>query len=166
MPWQQLIVDILALPGVVVVVVPAILVGRFGLDPLQLWTNPLVRLACWGVGAILIVAGLVVATRAGAVLVRLGEGSIGPWHPTHRLVDVGIYDRVRNPMLLGIFSILLGEALVLASPAVFVWFVLFVAGNLVYVPLVEEPALRRRFGATYDLYCQRVPRWLPRLRRP
>jgi protein-S-isoprenylcysteine O-methyltransferase Ste14 len=27
----------------------------------------------------------------------------------------------------------------------------------------EEPALRSQFGAGYDAYCRRVPRWLPRL---
>jgi len=26
---------------------------------------------------------------------------------------------------------------------------------------VEEPALRRQFGAKYEEYCERVPRWLP-----
>ena len=30
--------------------------------------------------------------------------------------------------------------------------------------LVEEPGLRRRFGAEYEEYCARVPRWLPRVR--
>jgi len=31
----------------------------------------------------------------------------------------------------------------------------------VAVVRVEEPELRRRFGATYQHYCERVPRWLP-----
>ena len=26
---------------------------------------------------------------------------------------------------------------------------------------VEEPALRQHFGATYEQYCRRVPRWFP-----
>ena len=28
--------------------------------------------------------------------------------------------------------------------------------------LTEEPTLRSTFGAEYDAYCRRVPRWLPR----
>jgi len=28
----------------------------------------------------------------------------------------------------------------------------------------EEPELRRLFGAAYEAYCCRVPRWIPRLR--
>ena len=30
------------------------------------------------------------------------------------------------------------------------------------VVLLEEPQTRRRFGADYDDYCRRVPRWIPR----
>jgi protein-S-isoprenylcysteine O-methyltransferase Ste14 len=30
-----------------------------------------------------------------------------------------------------------------------------------FVVLVEEPLLRRRFGAAYEAYCQAVRRWLP-----
>ena len=30
------------------------------------------------------------------------------------------------------------------------------------VTLVEEPALARTFGASYDRYRARVPRWIPR----
>ncbi|MYN65455.1 MAG: hypothetical protein F4X11_10555 [Acidobacteria bacterium] len=31
--------------------------------------------------------------------------------------------------------------------------------------LKEEPDLRRVFGAQFDAYCRKVPRWIPRLRR-
>jgi protein-S-isoprenylcysteine O-methyltransferase Ste14 len=36
--------------------------------------------------------------------------------------------------------------------------------NALYMPLFEEPGLKRRFGADYDMYAANVPRWLPRLR--
>jgi protein-S-isoprenylcysteine O-methyltransferase Ste14 len=36
--------------------------------------------------------------------------------------------------------------------------------NVIYIPLLEEPQLRERFGASYDAYCRHVPRLLPRLR--
>ena len=41
---------------------------------------------------------------------------------------------------------------------------MFVGVNALYLPLVEEPALRRRFGADYDRYTANVRRWIPRLR--
>ncbi len=30
--------------------------------------------------------------------------------------------------------------------------------------LYEEPILRRRFGESYEEFCKRVPRWVPRIR--
>ncbi len=43
------------------------------------------------------------------------------------------------------------------------WAALFAAANMVYIPLIEEPGLARRFGDDYRLYKNNVPRWLPRL---
>jgi len=42
--------------------------------------------------------------------------------------------------------------------------VVFIAFNT-FITYYEEPTLRKKFGAAYDDYCQRVPRWIPRLRR-
>ena len=39
-----------------------------------------------------------------------------------------------------------------------------IAAHLMVVQ-VEEPELRRRFGASYDEYSREVPRWFPALRR-
>jgi protein-S-isoprenylcysteine O-methyltransferase Ste14 len=30
--------------------------------------------------------------------------------------------------------------------------------------LYEEPALKRKFGTTYEEYLKRVPRWIPKFR--
>jgi protein-S-isoprenylcysteine O-methyltransferase Ste14 len=40
------------------------------------------------------------------------------------------------------------------------WIIWFVAVN-VFVMAYEEPALRRRFGASYDEYVRHVGRWIP-----
>jgi len=40
----------------------------------------------------------------------------------------------------------------------------FAVGVNVFVLLTKEPALRRKFGAKYEEYCRRAPRWLPRLK--
>jgi protein-S-isoprenylcysteine O-methyltransferase Ste14 len=42
--------------------------------------------------------------------------------------------------------------------------VIFFAGTMLFVLFVEEPSLRKKFGAEYEEYCRRVPRWIPRLR--
>ena len=68
-------------------------------------------------------------------------------------------------MYIGVLLVLLGEALLFQARIlleytleVFVFFFLFV---LIY----EEPALRKKFGESYDRYCATVPPWIPRLRR-
>ena len=68
-------------------------------------------------------------------------------------------------MYLSVTAIILGEALVVHSLALAVyWAVWFVAAN-VFVVVYEEPALRQRFGASYDVYAQEVGRWIPRFRK-
>ena len=69
---------------------------------------------------------------------------------------------MRNPMISGVCAVLLGEAVVLGSLVVGGWFLLFLALNLVYIPLVEEPDLERRFGEEFARYREGVPRWIPR----
>jgi protein-S-isoprenylcysteine O-methyltransferase Ste14 len=120
----------------------------------------------WGAlpGAMLIGAGLLLVVRTVALFARVGEGTLAPWDPTARLVVVGPYRHVRNPMISGVALILLGAAAVFGSPPLALWFAAFALVNAVYMPLVEEPGLRRRFGEQYERYRANVPRWLPRLR--
>ena len=67
-------------------------------------------------------------------------------------------------MISGVVFVLFGEALLLGSRPHLLWALLFLAVNLVYIPLLEEPLLERRFGAAYREYCRHVPRIMPRLR--
>jgi protein-S-isoprenylcysteine O-methyltransferase Ste14 len=67
-------------------------------------------------------------------------------------------------MISGVLFVLLGEAAVLGSAGLLIWAAAFLAANAVYMPLFEEPGLRRRFGEDYETYAANVPRWLPRLR--
>jgi len=95
---------------------------------------------------------------------RQGRGTPAPIDPPKELVAVGFYRYVRNPMYVGILAMLIGH---------FLWFgywnllmyavVVFFAFNT-FVTYYEEPTLRRNFGAAYEEYCRRVPRWIPRLR--
>jgi protein-S-isoprenylcysteine O-methyltransferase Ste14 len=77
----------------------------------------------------------------------------------------GPYRHVRNPMITGVALILGGEAVLFQSWPLAILLAVFVGVNAIYFPLVEEPGLRRRFGAEYDVYRANVPRWVPRLRR-
>lgn len=53
----------------------------------------------------------------------------------------------------------------LGSTAILVEFAVFALANALWMPLVEEPGLVRRFGEDYLAYKRAVPRWIPR-RRP
>jgi len=67
-------------------------------------------------------------------------------------------------MISGVIFILAGEAMLLASRPHALWALTFLGLNLIYIPLLEEPLLRRRFGEAYLEYCKHVARILPRLR--
>lgn len=140
----------------VTIVVPGLILWRSGAE-LAPW--PLAT-----VGVALIGLGLVLVTWTVSLFARIGMGTLAPWDPTSRLVVVGPYRHVRNPMISGVLTVLLGEAALFGSLPLLVWFGAAFAANAVYFPLVEEPGLRERFGEDYDAYRANVPRWLPRLR--
>jgi protein-S-isoprenylcysteine O-methyltransferase Ste14 len=93
-----------------------------------------------------------------------GKGTLAPWDPPCALVLRGPYRFVRNPMISGVIFILFGEAFVLLSLPHGVWAAAFLMLNLLYIPLMEEPQLERRFGEPYREYRRHVRRFLPRLR--
>ena len=83
-------------------------------------------------------------------------------HLARRLVAVGPYRYVRNPMISGVLTMLVGEMLFLGSRVIGIWAATFIAINQVYFMLLEEPGLERRFGTAYREYKLAVPRWIPR----
>jgi protein-S-isoprenylcysteine O-methyltransferase Ste14 len=99
-----------------------------------------------------------------SLFASFGEGTLAPWDPPRRLVVRGVYRRVRNPMISGVLFVLLGEAALLGSPPILVWFLFVFALNALYIPLIEEHSLANRFGEEYLDYRRNVPRWIPRLR--
>jgi len=115
-----------------------------------------VGLAALGIGLVLFTASL-------RRFATEGEGTLAPWDPPRRLVVRGPYRFVRNPMISGVIFVLLGEALLLLSLPHALWALAFLALNLVYIPLLEEPQLELRFGDPYREYCRHVPRVVPRV---
>ena len=113
-------------------------------------------------GALMMFAGLRLAYETMSLFGTKGEGTLAPWDPTRRLVVLGPYRRVRNPMITGVALVLLGEAALLGSTAILIEFAIFGLANALWMPLVEEPGLVRRFGDEYLEYKRAVPRWIPR----
>ncbi len=155
---------ILLLPFNVTIVIPGIILyatrsTNFG------WrlSSPL-NLVPIFLGIFLICIGLALMYKTIALFARLGKGTLAPWDRTRKLVVHGIYRHVRNPMISGVFCILLGEAVLAGSFPLLIWFAVFFVLNLIFIPLFEESSLEARFGDEYELYKRNVPRWLPRLK--
>src|SRR5215813_825027 len=114
-------------------------------------------------GSILGLIGLFIMTVCICSFVRIGRGTLAPWSPTKRLVIKGLYRYVRNPMILGVLTVLLGEALIVRSESILIWAGVFFIINTIYFIVYEEPNLEQRFGDDYREYKKHVSRWLPRL---
>jgi protein-S-isoprenylcysteine O-methyltransferase Ste14 len=78
-----------------------------------------------------------------------------------RLLCEGIYARTRNPRYLEFLALSFAYVAFANYTGTWVLYALmFPALHLVV--LLEERELRERFGAEYEDYCRRVPRYLPR----
>jgi protein-S-isoprenylcysteine O-methyltransferase Ste14/HD superfamily phosphohydrolase YqeK len=110
----------------------------------------------------LFVSGTAIYLRCLWDFATAGRGTPAPIAPPKELVVRGLYRTVRNPMYLGVLAIIAGW-LALFPSRVLLEYAALVAGSFhAFVVLVEEPLLRRRFGAAYDVYCRKVARWWPR----
>jgi protein-S-isoprenylcysteine O-methyltransferase Ste14 len=111
------------------------------------------------------VLGFAVALRCVWDFGWTGRGTPAPIAPPQRLVVVGFYRYVRNPMYLGFAAGWIGLWVVFgqASPAVMAAIAAVALAVHLFVVFYEEPTLRRKFGADYEEYCRNVSRWRPRL---
>jgi protein-S-isoprenylcysteine O-methyltransferase Ste14 len=114
-------------------------------------------------GAVLTLAGVMLALRSALLLAGRGRPQRGPRPP---LVIAGPYTRVRNPLLLGLLLVLVGVAVASGSTALGVGAVAAAVAAHVWVVRFEEPHLQARFGEAYREYLARVPRWVPHVARP
>ena len=159
--WLRHLLSIAILPFTVTVLVPTWIARRAGVVP-SLGDDPLEWLLQLA-GLVLLASGLLFFVASLRRFAVDGKGTLAPWDPPRHLVVRGPYRYVRNPMISGVILILCGEALLLLSLGHAVWAALFLAANVTWIPLFEEPQLARRFGESYREYCRHVPRVIPRL---
>jgi protein-S-isoprenylcysteine O-methyltransferase Ste14 len=111
------------------------------------------------------ILGLLMVTWVAASFVRTGKGTPIPIEPPKHLVIQGLFRYLRNPMYAGALLILLADLLYFPS----LWLLIYTAVLWtilhIFVVFIEEPQLKRRFGAEYEQYIESVPRWIPHLRR-
>ncbi|MBU4557367.1 MAG: isoprenylcysteine carboxylmethyltransferase family protein [Actinobacteria bacterium] len=110
---------------------------------------------------LLIVIGIALIVAARVELNRAGT----TWHPTEpgrstALVTSGVYRLSRNPTYLGMEIVLIGWAVLLASPVAVLVSALFVVyiGRFQIRP--EESTLSVSLGQEYGDYSERVRRWV------
>jgi len=92
-----------------------------------------------------------------------GLGTPAPIAPTKFLVPTALNRYVRNPMYIGGFGVLLGEAATFHSMRLLGYAAFLCIPVQLFVVYYEEPTLRRQFGDSYEPYRRSVPRWIPRL---
>lgn len=119
-------------------------------------------------GLLCLIGGAVMVVKVKKHLttkIQLGVPEYSPKSHPGRLLTEGIYSKIRHPRYVELGLGLLGYAFVANYLATYILFLLYLP--VIYlVVLVEERELRERFGKEYDDYCRRVPRFVPRWRRP
>jgi protein-S-isoprenylcysteine O-methyltransferase Ste14 len=142
-------------PGTVAFVIPWLLLQQSG-------GTVFVTPSPWLIGLLPLGVGVGLYLWCAGAFTFIGHGTPAPIDAPTILVAQGVYRWVRNPMYVAVLSIVVGEAtllrsLLLAGYALLLWAIFHA-----FVIAVEEPSLRRQFGASYETYLRTVPRWLPR----
>jgi protein-S-isoprenylcysteine O-methyltransferase Ste14 len=123
-------------------------------EPLRVW-----------LAGVLFLVGVAAWVSCLDVFSRRGRGTPLPMDAPRHLVTTGLFSVVRNPIMAAELLVIWAEALYLASLGVVLYAALISVLAHLLVVHVEEPELRERFGDSYESYCRKVPRWLPRLGR-
>lgn len=92
----------------------------------------------------------------------IGKGTLAPWDPPKKLVTVGLYRFVRNPIYVGVVGFVVGWSLIAGSRPVAVYAAVLAVGFHVRVIFYEEPTLARLFGDEWYRYSANVTRWWPK----
>lgn len=111
---------------------------------------------------ILLIGGGLLLDVAALLQFRKARTTINPLRPENSstIVTSGVYRVSRNPMYLGMLTVLTGIALLLKALAGFFLLPVFVLliNRLQIIP--EEHTLLRLFGAPYDAYLKSVRCWI------
>lgn len=94
-----------------------------------------------------------------------GKGTPIPFEATQKLIIVGPYRYMRNPMVISVTFVMGGLAIILGTYILFVVFILLFVQMYLYTVRIEEPEMEARFGQEYEKYKSIVPRWFPRWKR-
>lgn len=142
-------------PGIILLYLP-LRMTRFRVPPRE----PVWQLLLAGA---LILVGLAPLFESIVRFIRIGRGTLVPTTRTEHLVVSGLYRYVRNPMYVGVLTVLIGEVVLFASRDLAIYTAVVWLGMHLFVCFYEEPTLTARYAERYAVYKRHVPRWLPRL---
>ena len=110
-------------------------------------------------GIVPVILGISIAASSSRAF-KQAETSLVPFDEATMLVTSGFYRFTRNPMYLGMLSVLLGCAVTVGSTCALAVPVLF--GIIIELRFIrpEEAMLRELFPEDFAAYCERVRRWL------
>ena len=144
-------------PPIVAAATAALMLGAAWLLPFlgfgfELKTVFAITLACAGV----------LVSLTGVVQFWQARTTVNPLKPdsASALVVAGIYRWTRNPMYLGMATVLTAWGIYLANIGALAAVALFVACMNRFQIAPEERALQARFGADFEAYRARVRRWI------
>ena len=148
----------LFLHGLVVGIIPWWIAGGFHIPegPLGLVAIP---------GTLLGIGGAALIFWTSLLFADVGRGTLLIFDPPKKFVVQGPFRWIRHPIYAGALLIAFGETLATLSLRLLIYTACLAAAAHLNVVFVEEPVLRKRFGDLYDVYCAKVPRWIPRLRK-
>ena len=152
-PILKTILFTILVPGSVLVFIPQRLLGGF--------PRPAAGPLTW-LGGLIILLGASIYFRCAWEFAVRGLGTPAPIAPTKFLVTTALHRYVRNPMYIGVFLVLPGEAALFRAPLLLAYAAFFCVPVELFVVYYEEPTLRRQFGESYEQYRSSVPRWIPK----
>ncbi|ELY55524.1 methyltransferase family protein [Natronolimnohabitans innermongolicus] len=144
-------------PGTVVVAIPRAL-ARYDRESPSLDSR-----AARLVGDVSFAVGSLLYLHTAFRFASEGDGTPAPRDEPDDLVTGGVYRYTRNPMYIGVLLCLIGQAVRYRSLHVCWWGVVCWLGFHRRILEYEEPHLREKHGDAYEEYCERVPRWVPRV---
>lgn len=149
--FARALLAFLALPGIVAGMVPAVLA----------WVDPW-RGGGTSIGGVVLACGLLILLWCVRDFYVSGKGTLAPWSPPKRLVVVGLYRFMRNPMYVGVLILVSGWGILTGSPLLGCYVLVLALAFHVRVIVNEEPWLSKQFPSEWVAYSSEVPRWWPR----
>ncbi len=102
------LIAFIALPGIAAIIAPPLIAYY---DP---WNG-----YHWTPGILIMWVGAFVLFWCIRDFYVSGRGTLAPWDPPKKLVVVGLYRFVRNPMYVGVLMLVLGWSIYYCSPVLF-----------------------------------------------